>query len=182
MLTDELKNATQENHQRLEGKLVRQMKSMQSVDDYIQLLQNFYTFFAPLESQITKYVDDTVLPDIAERRKTELLHRDLEKLNGHKGETDRTQTMTIANSAEAIGTLYVMEGSTLGGPFIAQLIKKQLPDVPAAYTFFEGYGTATQEMWQRFRTTINELRLSPEAQQQALNKANETFEKMYDWF
>lgn len=181
MLTDALKTATQENHQKLEGKLVRQMKSMHAVDDYIQLLKNFYTFFSPLEAQITKYIDHTILPDIAQRRKTQLLHHDLTMLGG-SNEKDHQQILTVNNSAEAIGTLYVMEGSTLGGPFIAQLIKKQLPDAPAAFTFFEGYGTATQEMWQRFRNMVNELDLTPEAQQEAINKANETFEKMYDWF
>ena len=57
---------------------------------------------------------------------------------------DQAYLPSIPGTAEAIGALYVMEGSTLGGQIIKKMIAKQLGTAEDhATSFFNGYGEAT---------------------------------------
>lgn len=58
-------------------------------------------------------------------------------------------------AAAVMGTFYVMEGSTLGGRFIARYVEEQLGFAPGeGDAYFQGHGEATGGMWREFRQSI----------------------------
>src|SRR6478735_2804748 len=82
MLSDKLKEETKTNHQILEKALVGQLKAIRSQQEYANLLRLFYGYFGGLEVKITEAIDKDLLPDNAERRKTEAIADDITFLGG----------------------------------------------------------------------------------------------------
>jgi heme oxygenase len=183
MLSENLKEKTAIAHQELEKKMVGQMRAMKSISDYVLLLQSFYKYFGGLEKLINPHIRLQVLPDYRQRRKADLVAADLSTLGAKvplMAGTD--QLPKITNTAEALGALYVMEGSTLGGQHIKKMLSKQLAiDETYAMSFFNGYGQHTQQMWSSFKYAIDQYS-SPESNEVVIRSANQTFEKFSAWF
>jgi len=183
MLSEKLKTNTKSNHQELEKKLVAQMRAMRNAENYTQLLSLFYSFFGGLELLINKQLDAAFLPDYLQRRKTAALADDLMKLGATLPELATGDALpAITNQFEALGALYVIEGSTLGGKIISKMVKQQLqfPD-DTGLSFFNGYGEQTDAMWNRFKQAINQEALVPH-EDVIVETANETFAKFRGWF
>lgn len=180
MLTDDLKEETKLNHQLLEKKLVARMRTMHSTTDYAKLLSVFYSYMGGLEQQIGACLNESVLPDYHERRKASALKADIEFLGGQIPLIATIDHLpTIKTHLQAIGALYVMEGSTLGGQIISQMISKQL-NISEGLSFFKSYGDGTMTMWRRFKNVIDMPEHLPGTA--VLTSANETFKKFGDWF
>ncbi len=86
----------------------------------------------------------------ARRRRTALFARDLAELGGAAGERS-PELPAVTGTDEALGRMYVLEGSTLGGVFIDRHLSG-LPEL-AGVTIraFSPYGTETGAMWAAFR-------------------------------
>ncbi|MEO6136096.1 MAG: biliverdin-producing heme oxygenase [Ginsengibacter sp.] len=177
MLSEELKLKTKQHHQQLEVKIIGAIKSIQHKNDYVQLLQLFAGFFGALEVSIDQIMDLKFLPDYALRRKATALHSDLILLSASLPIKLESQNLpTIENSLQALGALYVMEGSTLGGQVIAKMILNKLPE-EKAFSFFKSYGEKTNEMWNFFKATIDAIDLTKDEMDIVIESANETFHK-----
>ena len=50
MLNQLIKNNTKEEHQALEGIVVRQLKAIRTDADYAEILKNFYSYFNAVEN------------------------------------------------------------------------------------------------------------------------------------
>ena len=180
MLTEQLKEQTKTNHQLLEKKMMGRMRAMQDRRDYINLLGNFYAYFGGLEQLIQKYISNNDVPDFDLRRKADSLASDIEILGGVLPKLAATDHLpAITNHQEALGALYVIEGSTLGGQIISQMIGRQL-NLNEGLSFFKSYGEQTLVMWQRFQAFLNLTQNSPGAA--TITAANETFLKFSEWF
>jgi heme oxygenase len=182
MVTDRLKEETLPLHQQLEKWMVQEIKSMQSIDQYTNLLQSFYGFYQPLESNMLPLVEK-VVPDLSERRKSNLLQQDIDALQPDKTSIPLcTQLPTITNTAAALGAMYVFEGSTLGGSIIAKMVKGKIAGLPDnTLQFFQGYGTETMEKWERFKQYTNGFITSDEQRTALINGANDTFQSFHHW-
>jgi heme oxygenase len=180
MLTDELREETKTNHQLLEKKLITRMRAMRNRSDYAHLLSVFYGYMAGLEKQISLHLNDVALPDYNERRKASALEADIKTLGGQLPPVASIEYLPkIETHLQAIGALYVMEGSTLGGQIITQMISKQL-SITEGLSFFESYGDQTMAMWQRFKNMIDLAENLPGIA--VIDSANQTFEKFGNWF
>lgn len=173
MLSAQLKEKTKTEHQQLEVKVIAIIKNIQAEADYIQLLQVFAGFFGKLEQAIEQYIDRWVITDYDKRRKTALLHADLAALNT-SALVAKPVLPEITSNLQALGALYVMEGSSLGGPHISKMIAARLPGLNA-FSFFKGYGEDTLPMWKNFQQAIDNLQLSPAEEQLLVNSARYTF-------
>lgn len=184
MLSVRLKEFTKTNHQLLEKKLVIQMKAMQTKQDYAALLGIFYSYFGGLELAMSKHPDLSFLPDYAQRRKSSALANDLVVLDANLPPLALANKLPhIENYLQTIGAMYVMEGSTLGGKFIAKMIQKQLNmEEDTGLSFFKGYGEETENMWQIFKTAIDQLKLKEEDNITVIESANDTFLQFSNWF
>lgn len=126
MLSEKLKEHTKAAHLELEKSLVKKIKSIRHTDDYLEILVHFYRFFTPLEAAIFSQID-TALPDAAQRRKSKWIVEDIQFFApSHPPISGSPVIPEIDNPPKAIGALYVMEGSTLGGQVICKMIAKQL--------------------------------------------------------
>lgn len=184
MLSAQLKEQTKVNHQLLEKKLVSQMRSIKNTADYTKLLVRFYGFFGGLENLIRMHPNLSFLKDQAERRKSSALANDLTYF-----ETTLPPIATavalpiIENYLQIIGVLYVMEGSTIGGKFIAKMIQNQLNNQDTnGLSFFYGYGDQTELMWTVFKDAIDGIIMSASEKETVILAANETFMHFSEWF
>jgi heme oxygenase len=182
MLSEKIKISTKNSHQSLENKLIAPMKSIHDQESLAQLLVLFYSFFGGLELNINKHIDYTFLPDYADRRKTASLVSDLDALNTALPSLASDDDLpNINNHFEALGALYVIEGSTLGGKFISKMVRQQI-DLPTVegLSFFDGYGSNTDSMWQFFKQFMDQP-LKAEEEAIVIQSANDTFAKFSQW-
>src|SRR5690606_3837949 len=144
MLSEKLKENTKTAHLELEKLLVQNIKSIRTVEDYLEILVYFYRFYAPLEKEIYFRLRKD-LTDLAKRRKTEWIIEDLKNFHSsHSTLPPDSNIPVIKNNLQAMGAMYVMEGSTLGGQLICKMISKKLEiSSGKGFTFFSGYGEDT---------------------------------------
>ncbi|WP_276134201.1 biliverdin-producing heme oxygenase [Polluticoccus soli] len=183
MLLDKLKAYTSGSHQELEKLIIPRIKQATDKDAYRNVLQLFYGYFKPLEELVSKHVDHTLLPDYEERRKTSALLSDIHYLCGSQNALKLCDDLPlIGNSRQAIGALYVMEGSTLGGKIIKGILMKNLDaDGSKGFDFFGGYGDDTEKKWSAFKQIINDRFSDAETHHEILAAADNTFKKFRSW-
>lgn len=183
MLSEKIKETTKSNHLSVEKKLIIMIQSVKNEEQYAKLLNLFYSYFGGLELRINNHLDLSYLPDYEHRRKTKALVDDLTNLGVNIPElATKNDLPEINNHYQALGALYVIEGSTLGGMIICKMLAKQLgwKDY-TRISFFNGYGDQTMSMWQKFKQSLDEPIYS-EKHDIIIDAANQTFVKFGDWF
>jgi heme oxygenase len=125
-----------------------------TVADYADCLARFFRLFAPLEAAIGGFAGWAELGiDLAARRRTPALLADLAALGC---EPPAPAATSLPGFAAALGALYVLEGSALGGKFLCPAFERQLgPCIAGATGFFGGQGLQTGEMWREFRAALD---------------------------
>lgn len=162
MLQEKLKQATQANHDTLEGLMfVHQiMGGTLSLQQYKQILTTNYLVHQHFEDALANGLNPTITKDleIYSRRKLGALaadmleiHLDLQGLN-----TDLPET-TFDNQAEVLGALYVLEGATLGGNVIVKRLKvnPQLNSLNLGFHYYQVYGENLVPNWKKFVAILN---------------------------
>ncbi len=180
-LLDRLRTATAQQHSELEA-TVAINRRLAHRDEYRWLLEKFYGFYHALERKLERSPaaerDDLAF---SEREKARWLAQDLAQL-GIADVSRLPQACdlpAVDNYAAALGTMYVLEGSTLGGRHIAALLKASaIP--PNAQRFFHSYGAEVGTMWRSFCGVLNELS-APHEQDVAVANARATFASMRAW-
>lgn len=163
------------------------LESVKTKADYTELLKRFYTLYEPLEAQLEGAVDwPAVGWDFEGRRKTPWLEADLQALGVSADELAHWQRAQpagpVTDLGTAVGTLYVIEGSTLGG----QMIAKQLLE-PMGITrenggkFFRAYGAETGQRWREFGQWAEAQAARAPLSDAALRGARATFEEFARW-
>jgi len=180
MILEKLKKETQVHHAGLEKLLVGRLKTIRDQNDYAELINTFYGYYFPLEQAVDRFVNTALFPDYDIRRKSASLHSDPQSLN-YTYATTFAPHPSINDISEAIGAMYVMEGSTLGGQIIVSMLARALPGLSGCYSFFYSYGEQTPVMWQAFRHQVNahEPLLNEHAM---IRGAQQTFTGLHDWF
>lgn len=182
MLIELLRTRTRICHERLERDLDVDCK-LEDVQTYAQLLQRFYGWYEPWERVVSRFPDERIRDFMSSRRKTELLHADLQWL-GLEDELDsvpRAQEPAYQSSSELLGACYVLEGSTLGGQIISRMIEQRLGLRDGkGFSFYKGYGTATGERWKQFKAFAESHPAASESDSVA-QSAERTFEQIRTW-
>lgn len=156
---EDLKELTFPFHQWLEeSEIFDEIKNKTlKKDSYVLLLIKLYQFIQVLEKDISKYKSDFKhhgLNDIEERlEKTKWLKEDLDYLN-IKVTNKNIEFKTLDSFSSAIGALYVIEGSTMGGLQITKMIKSQYKEeLPLRY--YQSYKEQTMPKWVFFAQWLN---------------------------
>ncbi len=89
------------------------------------------------------------------------------------------QSMSNAQPLALLGVLYVLEGSTNGGKFIAAVLRRAW-GMPAGEGLrsLDPHGAATHERWQHFKTALDGLKVSQEERSAIILAAGGTFERI----
>ena len=125
----------------------------------ISVLDRLHGFWAVAEAGLDAWARqhpaDARTVDWPRRRRARLFADDLRTL-GADGDGVRPVLPRVDGTDAALGRLYVLEGSTLGGTFIDRHLAglPQLADV--RLRAFSPYGPETGAMWQAFRRTTRE--------------------------
>lgn len=185
MLLEKIKKQTSENHAAMENSnLMKPLINRDlNLESYKNILIKFYGFFQPLENSINRFTDIlNYLPDLETRRKSSAIKEDLLKL-GYNNEIDLcTDLPEITTSSQALGCLYVLEGSTLGGRMISRIITEiLLLDRDSGISFFSGYGEETGKKWKLFCEALTDYSTAANDDNTIINSANETFIKFKNW-
>jgi heme oxygenase (biliverdin-IX-beta and delta-forming) len=179
-----LKTATAESHTRLENELDL-MRPEWPREDYVALLDGFYGYVAPWEDLAARSVPAHLRQFFEARRKAALLEADLSFLTGNPARAQTAPSVDHLPAMNAIGrvfgSMYVMEGSTLGGRFIAPHVAKLFSlDTGLGNAYFDGYGPRTGSMWNAFRETASG-EVPRDQYDAALEAAIATFDGLHDW-
>lgn len=179
---ERLKQATHEQHQKSEALLGPRLASIASYEDYAAILRMFYGYFEPLSHRIASLVTPAQLPDIAERRTAARILHDLAAIGFPANDPELCDELPALQSIpQAVGALYVLEGSTLGGRMITKMLQKN-PHVsltPESLGFFEGYGAETGNKWRGFQSLVNQFEGSDA--DALIESANQTFQCFGNW-
>lgn len=152
-LASRLRTETREVHQRIEAAFDLLSPTL-TRSDYRAHLACLHGFFRPLEERIAS-VDSWPARgiDIAARRRADLLAADLRTLGENAVEQLPIcrDLPEIRDAAAALGTLYVLEGSTLGGQIVSRHLRDTLGITEhTGGRFFRGHGERTAGMWRSF--------------------------------
>lgn len=182
MISQTLKELTRESHQQLEAVVVRQIKSIRTKEDYLRLLSKFYGYYIPLEQQFESHLNDEIVPQYSQRRKTNLLLNDLRSITDNSETPALASDLPLINSrARAWGSFYVLEGSTQGGDIVAEMLEKYANVSRENVSFFRIYGQEKRNMWLSFIEELNKIPVTEDFQIELVNAATETFSKFKDW-
>ena len=149
---------------------------------YTCVLQGFATFLTAWEPRMAQVLPPQWQSWFAASTRLHLVQQDLAAL-GLPPAPPLVASATPNTPAAALGSLYVLEGSALGGQFIAAAARRQLgltPDHGTAY--FHGCGSATAARWREFLARLDADLASPAARAQAVQGANATFDVLADLF
>ncbi|MGY2081665.1 biliverdin-producing heme oxygenase [Modestobacter sp. SYSU DS0657] len=117
------------------------------------------------------------------RRRSHLFAADLAALGAPPVEPPaQPELPAVADTDAALGRLYVLEGSSLGGVFIDRHLAT-LPHVaaPGVLRAFSPYGTETGAMWHAFRTVTRERVAGGGDAGRLVAAARDTFSALAAW-
>jgi heme oxygenase (biliverdin-IX-beta and delta-forming) len=157
MFADFLKERTKEAHASLEKKLVVRIKNVKSISDYTDLLLLLYPFHFRvselLDSSLVNFPEEKPDPARAGNLVDDLEHfgRELEYES-----IDSMELPGVNSTEDAWGLLYVLEGSTMGGHVITNILSRSM-NVPAdkGFSFFNPYQSNTTANWENFKYQLN---------------------------
>lgn len=179
MILQKLKEATRRQHEQVES-AVDVMNRMFKLGDYKGLIGRFHRFYSAYEPilPIEKLIDAGF--NYEPRRKLPALRRDAAALglNGEEGQPF-DGVPQLDTLAKAFGSLYVIEGSTLGGQVISRHLKQRLDLTPEnGGAFFNSYGADVGPMWKQFGEAITNFSGDGANDDEMIQSAIDTFESI----
>lgn len=149
---------------------------------YARILQGFGAFLSAWEPRMAQVLPAAWQPWFAATARLHLVQRDLAAI-GLLRLPPATGLPALDSPGAALGSLYVLEGSALGGRFIAAAAHRQLGHTPehgAAY--FHGCGSATAPRWREFLQRLATDLAAPHDRLHAVQGATATFDALADTF
>jgi heme oxygenase len=158
-LSHQLRVRTAGLHEQIEIRLGLP-NAIRTLDDYQAWLCRFLGLYAPLEQSLAGFGEwgdnGFTLPSPSHAA---CLAADLEAIGVDPAGVPRAPAALVPRLPtfpHALGALYVLEGSTLGGQVILRDIEARIgPRITGATRFFGGRGSAVGPTWQAFRTALN---------------------------
>jgi heme oxygenase (biliverdin-IX-beta and delta-forming) len=179
-LDQHLKEYTREEHAALEKKFLHIIRKINNSTDYGAFLVRLYGYYFALECVLNPYLENSAIDDYPSRRKSHRLVDDLKRINEEHHPIELCNSLPEVESFHAaLGVLYVLEGSTLGGKIIASIISSRLGSTDG-FSFFLSYGNGTAEMWSRFRSHLQKP-YTHEQQEEIVRSATVTFSTFKNW-
>jgi len=171
-----LRQQTSVVHQRLENRL-QLFSNVSSMAGYGEHLQKLHECFRQAEAKVSVFASDLPL-NWSERKKLPWLEQDLAALKLIPIAQENEKCPPCASVAEAMGMLYVMEGSSLGGRVISAHYGALLGLNPqTGLRFFTGHGESTGILWKEFLRALESLiAADPERAGEVNRSAQRTFE------
>jgi heme oxygenase len=183
---ERLKEITSQSHKNLESLPV----SVSIVSPSVT--KEEYTHYLSLMHDVVKDAEENIFPQlegvingVSERNKTHLLENDLAALGYPKKDFKKPLSVVKDkfSDAFALGVMYVIEGSTLGGRFILKNINEALGySAEDGAQYFAGYGNATGSHWKSFMNQMTQYEESSKNDTEIIAGANFAFDAINKHF
>ncbi|MEM1125990.1 MAG: biliverdin-producing heme oxygenase [Bacteroidota bacterium] len=189
VLHELLRSRTALHHRRVEALpcMARLLRADYQLDEYRALLLRYQRAYRLLEERLqAPLMESGAVPDLLLRIKTPLLIHDLTHVGAgldYLPTEDAMQPLWLSSPARALGTLYVLEGATLGGRIIARHLAASLDVGPqAGASFFHAYGTERGRMWRAFLAHLEVFgQAHPASTDEVVAGACSTFDYLHTW-
>lgn len=157
MVSEYLKQNTAEFHDAAE-KLFNSEKIFNktfTLEDYKKIINTNYLMLLHSEDKIFNSLSEKFSEKLQldQRKKLALIEKDLESLSIENQKV--SHPLEINNEHEALGMMYVIEGSTLGGNVIAKQLSKTDGFDEVTFNFFGCYQENTGPMWKNFKEVLD---------------------------
>lgn len=148
---------------------------------YVQCLQQIYGVVAAWEERAAQIAPPWMQIPLAARQRRRLLELDLAWFGVAKPDHRRPALPEMNTPSSFLGTMYVMEGSTLGGQLIARHVAKALHLTEGhGDAYFRGHGHQTGPMWKEFCEVLT-TRVSDDQTEAVVASAKAMFATFGAW-
>jgi heme oxygenase (biliverdin-IX-beta and delta-forming) len=170
-----LRAATRAHHDRIDR--LMDLPCLRDRAHYARVLQVFDAFLSAWEPAVAAALPASRHPWLQARSRRPFLACDLRAL-GIRSLDEAAPFPALPSAAAAWGSLYVLEGSALGGQVITRNLAQAglHPSNGAAY--FHGWGAATAGLWREFRDLLAAELAHPQALDEACDAARNTFDTL----
>lgn len=184
----ELRLTTRAEHDRIES--ILRLTEPMTMARYATILCGFDTFLRVWEPRIHAALPLRLQSWFRARRRGGFASADVEWLRAVAGiapvplSAATAAALPLGDMAEILGSLYVIEGSALGGRVITPHLKSTLGlGQGRGASYFHGFGGETGVMWSNFRVLASlEIGESSRATVKACQSAKRTFAALIDVF
>jgi len=145
---EHLRTATALHHQLLEDRLDA-VKRLGDMSDRGPMLLKYYRMHASAEAAVTPWLAPIDDLQLEQRRRTPALADGLAALGLALPCAGSMPLVEVCGKVEALGILYVLEGSSLGGRMIRKAIAAQGRDL-TGLGFLDPYGAEIGARWREF--------------------------------
>ena len=152
------------------------LQRLRDPSHYARVLQVLDAFLAGWEPAVAAALPACWRDWLRARSRRAYLHHDLRVLGVPPASPARVDGFT--SEAAAWGSIYVMEGSALGGQFIARTLARGGVTPATGGAYFHGWGEATAGMWREVRGLLAAHLDSPATIAQACDAARATFDAL----
>lgn len=181
---EQLKTRTAEAHTRLEELPISKSILSESLDreSYAHYLKLMRDVVAETETRIFPLTTEAI-SDLESRRKLAHIEADLNHASTELSEPKTVFHKENMSPAFALGVLYVVEGSALGGRFILKNVEKSLGySAETGASYFAGYGNTTGSMWKHFMNELSQYEATHNAGDEIMAGAVFAFESIEQHF
>ena len=176
-----LRSKTANSHQLIEQNSASQLLISKGVTivQYADYLKSMYGFVYGFEKMVFPILKQHQLLQINDRKKSHFIQADLALLNQTAAQpyvSDELFSTHYQTAAAALGGMYVLEGSTLGGQIISKHLSKVLgAAVAGKTTYLSAYANQTGAMWKSFLQLLCEEGASANNEYEIIDSAVNTF-------
>jgi len=146
-----LRDATHADHQRLEDRMDI-LSRIAAPGGRRVLAQRFHGMHAEAEAALAPWLADLPDLDFEMRRRSRQLAQDLVALDV-RALPAASDPIVVSSVGEALGRMYVLEGSTLGGRVIRRAVEAQGEGM-VGLSFLDPYGDRVGERWRAFMAVV----------------------------
>lgn len=171
-----LRRATAASHEAID----RQLRLDEDMDEarYVRILVGFEGYLAAWEPHVAAALPADAREWFAARSRLAMVQRDLALLAPDRPALPAPAVPPLADAAAAFGSLYVLEGSALGGQLIARRVAARFGfDATRGAAYFNGHGERTGALWREFRERV-ETAVAADARDTACAAAVATFDSL----
>lgn len=151
--------------------------------EYAQYLEQMYAVNNDVEKNVYPLLKN-VVADVDSRNKAHQIEADLKVIGEGSLPADSPITANRSEMSEAfaLGVMYVIEGSTLGGRVILKNIQPALQYTEEnGATYFGGYGANTGKYWESFMQVLTNYPEDEATEQEVIAGADYAFSAIYNY-
>lgn len=176
-MSSRLRAATRQAHEALESSLNLLDPPLRQ-ERFRRVLVRFESFHRAWEPKVERLIGDDGFT--SSRRRLPHLQADLAALGAEVDQAAAPDLSYLSDAAAAWGSIYVMEGSTLGGQVISKALSGA-PWLPAGgLRYFSPHGRRTAEVWRETMTAV-ERGVERWGEERVISGAVSSFEALAAW-